>query len=162
MSTATIGITGELDSALRRGFSDAGVRLQPETKTSEIVAALTTLGLTIEIQDGILLLQQGSTQMNTSLALRNFSTRPEHAKFFVLRGDHPSSWSKEDKVKYLRTHSADEYARLCRSQALDPGIKVLDPNMSAKDYRQLTRQERMQFIALYGADAVSRVMGIRP
>jgi len=151
-------ITAQVDSALRRGFSEASVRLDPETRITDVLASLETLGITATIQDGVLLLAQGQTQMNTSLALRSFSQRPEFAKFFVQEGQHPYQWSKEKKLDYLSKHSAEEYRALVQRPVLEAGLKVLDPNMSRKDYESLTRQERIQFIREYGANAVSNVM----
>jgi hypothetical protein len=155
---ATIGTTAELDRAMRRAFSDASVRLKPDAQITDIVAALTALGINTEIIDGVLCLSQGVTQMNTALALRNFAQRPEHEKFFVQQGAHPSTWSTEKKIEYLKTHSDEEYRTLLQQPVLESGVRVLDPNMSKTAYKNLTRAEKVQFIREFGSDATARIM----
>jgi len=157
MSAATIGVTAGIDSALRRAFSEASVRVAPDTRMTDIIAALTALGITATIEDAVLVLRQGETNFNTSLALRNFAKRPEHAKFFVSEGAHPKAWSDKKKIEYLRTHTDAEYRALLQSPVLEAGVKVLDPNMSRKDYEGLTRAERIAFISEFGSDAVGLI-----
>jgi hypothetical protein len=154
-----LGTTAQIDSALRRGFSEASVRVHPDTKMTDIVAALATMDIVTEIQDDTLVLRQDRTMMHTVLALRNFAKQPEHAAFFVQDGAHPSTWSTAKKIEYLSTHSDDEYRALIQSPVLEAGVRVLDPNMSKADYLNLTRLEKTRFISEYGPDAVSRVMG---
>lgn len=153
-----LGTTAAIDAALRRGFSEASVRVAPTTKMTDIVAALAAMGIITEIQDGTLVLRQDQTMMHTVLSLRNFAKMPEHAKFFVQDGAHPSTWSMAKKIEYLSEHSDDEYRALVQSPVLEAGIRVLDPNLSKTDYLNLTRQEKVQFVAAYGADAVGRAM----
>jgi hypothetical protein len=159
MSTATLGTSGAIDSALRRAFSEASVRLQPDTKISDIVAALAALGVTASVQDGVLILAQGETTMHTVLALRGFASKPENAKFFVLSGQHPKTWSHKEKVEYLKTHSDDDYRKLVQQPVLEAGVKTLDPNMSKSEYALLTRAERVAFIREFGDGAVSHILG---
>lgn len=154
---ATIAVSASVDSALRRAFSEASVRLQPTALMSSVIAALEGLGIKVEITDGVLCLSQGATQMNTSLALRNFAKRPEFAGFFVIDGAHPSQWSTERKIEYLRTHSDEDFRNLLQQPVLESGIRALDPNMSRKDYANLTRAERMAFIREFSDDAVRRI-----
>jgi hypothetical protein len=158
MSTA-LGTTAQIDSALRRAFSEASVRVAPDARTTDIVAALGTLGITAEVTDGVLVLSQGETSFNTSLALRNFAKRPEHAGFFILDGAHPAQWSNKKKIEYLSTHSDDEFRALVQSPVLEAGVRVLDANMSKSDYQNLTRREKVQFIREYGDGAVGRILG---
>jgi hypothetical protein len=157
MSTATLAISAELDSAFRRAFSEAGVKLQPETKTSDIVSALGNMGVSASIQDDVLLLAQGQTQMNTSLALRSFSTKPENAKFFILETVDPRTWRTAKKIEYIAKHGEQAYRKLVQTPVLEAGVRVLDPNMGRADYQNLTRQEKMEFIRQYGDSAVSRI-----
>jgi hypothetical protein len=117
------------------------------------------MGVTVEIEDGVLVLRQGATEMHTVKALRGFAQRPEHAKFFVIAGQHPSSWSSKQKVEFLASHSDDEYRALIQTAVLDAGVKVLDPNMSRADYQNLTRKEKVQFIREFGDGAVGRILG---
>ena len=154
-----LGTSSAIDSAIRRGFSEASVRVAPETRITDIVAALGTMGVTAEIQDGVLVLAQSGTEMHTVKALRNFAARPENTKFFVQEGQHPSQWSTKKKIEFLSTHSDDEYRRLVQSPVLEAGVRTLDPNMSKGDYLNLTRKEKMQFIAEFGSDAVGHVLG---
>jgi hypothetical protein len=158
MSTATIGITAQIDTAMRRAFSEASVRLHPDCRITDIVEALRVLGISAEITDGVLVLAQGSTQMNFSLALRNFANRPEHARLFILENAHPSTWTQAHKVEFMRTHSDLEYGTLLHQPVLEAGIRVLDPNMSRTDYKNLTRAEKMAFIREFGSDAAGRIM----
>jgi len=158
MTTATLGVGAAIDSALRHGFSDASVRLMPETRVSDVVKALEVLGITVEMQDGTLVLKQGEMTLHTVLSLRNFAKRTESGKFFVQEGQHPNTWSRERKVEFLRTHSDDEYRALLQSPVLEAGIKTLDPNMSRSEYLGLTRKEKQLFIREYGADTVGRIM----
>jgi hypothetical protein len=159
MSAATLGTTAAVDAALRRGFSEASVRVAPEARMTDIVAALGAMGVTVELQDGVLVLAQSGTEMHTTKALRNFSQRPEHANFFVQEGAHPSQWSTKKKVEFLSAHTDDEYRALVQSPVLEAGIRVLDPNMAKADYLNLTRAERVRFITEYGDDAVRHILG---
>jgi len=154
---ATISISSSIDSALRMAFSQASVRVKPETLMSSVIAALQGLGIKVEITDGVLCLAQGETQMNTSLALRNFSKKPEYAAFFVIEGQHPAQWSREKKIEFLRNHSDEEYRKLVQEPVLAPNVSCLDPNMPASQYKLLTRQEKMQFISAFGESAVRRL-----
>lgn len=154
-----IGTTAAIDSALRRGFSEASVRVAPTTRMTDVISALETMGVTVAVDDGLLVLAQGATEMHTARALRSFAQRPEHEKFFVVEGSHPSQWSTQKKLDFLSTHSADDYAHLCHAPVLDAGVKTLDANMSRADYANLTRQEKLAFIAEFGPQGVERVMG---
>jgi hypothetical protein len=111
------------------------------------------------VQDGVLVLSQLGTEMHTIKALRTFASKPENAKFFVIDGAHPSQWSTKKKIEYLSDHTDDEFRALVQSPVLEAGIRTLDPNMSAADYKKLTRSEKIAFIAEYGDLAVSRVIG---
>ncbi len=155
--TTTIGAPKTIDSALRRAFSEASIRVHPDTRMTDVLAAFEAMGITTEIQDGVLVLRQDQTSFNTSLALRSFANRPENAKFFVLETSDPKTWTAAKKVEYLRTHTADEFGRLCSQPVIEAGVKVLDVNMSRSDYENLTRKERVAFISEFGADSVSRI-----
>ncbi|MGA9810140.1 MAG: hypothetical protein ACLPH5_04600 [Candidatus Sulfotelmatobacter sp.] len=155
---ATIGTTSGLDSALRRAFSEASVRVAPDTRMTDIVTALGVMGVSIEVQDGVLVLQQGATAFNTSLALRNFSQRPEHAKFFILETLDPKTWTNARKMKYIAEHGQDAWGKLCCAPVIEAGIKVLDVNMSKHDYMGLTRSEKIAFLREFGSDAAARIM----
>ena len=159
MSAATFGTTGAIDSALRRGFSEASVRVAPATKISDVVAALGAMGVTVELQDNVLVMAQSGTEMHTVKALRSFAARPEHTKFFVIDGAHPAQWSREKKIEFLSTHTDDEFRALVQTPVLQAGIRTMDSNMSKSDYLQLTRQEKIAFIGEYGPDAVGRIVG---
>jgi hypothetical protein len=126
---------------------------------SSLIAALQGLGIEVGVEDGVLVMRQGTTEFNTSLALRNFSQKGEFAEFFVVEGAHPSQWSTTKRIEYLRTHSDDQYRALLQAPALEAGIKVLDPNMPKNDYVRLTRAEKVQFIREFGDEAARRIMG---
>lgn len=155
---ATIAVSASADSALRRAFSEASVRLQPTALMSSVIAALEGLGIKVEITDGVLCLSQGATQFNTSLALRNFAKKPEYAAFFVLENDHPKTWTPEHKMRYIAENGDDKYRTLWQSPVLEAGIRTMDPNMSRKDYGNLTRQEKIAFLREFGSDAASAIM----
>jgi hypothetical protein len=154
---ATLGTTAQLDSALRREFSGIGARPKPETKMTDVIAALATLGVTPAMDDGLLVLKQGDTIFNTGLALRNFANRAEFAHLFVTAADNPHDWTTAMKLDYIREHGADAWARKSNAPVLTPAVGVLDQNMSYADYQNLTRAERVAFIREFGADAVSRI-----
>jgi hypothetical protein len=154
---ATVSVTASVDSALRRAFSEASVRLMPTAMMSSIIAALKGLGIEVETIDNVLCLSQGATQMNTSLALRNFAKRAEYAEFFVQENGHPKTWSQEKKIAYLRDHTDEQYRALFQAPVLEAGVRTLDPNMSKKAYLQLTTQEKMQFVREFGETGVRQV-----
>src|SRR5579859_3999371 len=118
MSTV-IGTSSGLDSALRRAFSDASVRPQPTTTMTSVIEALGAMGVTAEVQDGVLVLRQDQTTFNTSLALRSFAAKPEHQKLFVIASTDPKTWTLAEKAVYLKTHTPEEYAKLCRAPVLE-------------------------------------------
>lgn len=154
---ATIAVSATVDSALRRAFSEASVRLQPDCKMTDVIEALKAMGIGVEVQDGVLVLQQGSTSFNTSLALRNFAQRAEFSAFFVLETIDPKTWTNVRKMAFVAEHGSDAYGKLCSTPVIEAGIKVLDANMSKTHYANLTRAERIAFIREYGSDAVSRI-----
>lgn len=158
MTTATIGTTGALDNALRRAFSDASIRLQPDCRMTDVCAALQTMGVIAELQDNVLVLRQDTTELHTTKALRSFAAMPQHERFIVKQGQHPSTWTRQQKVEYLKTHSDDDYRRLIQSPVLQSGVRTLDANMSREDYEQLTRAEKVAFVREFGPEGISRVM----
>lgn len=158
MSTATITVGAALDSALRREFSNASIRLRPETRMTDVIASLSKMGVVAELQDDVLVLRQERTQMHTTLALRTWAKMKEHEQFIVVEGQHPYQWSREKKIEFLRTHSDDEYRALIQQPVLDSGVKVLDANMSREDYDRLTTKEKVLFVKTFGEAGVRRVM----
>ena len=124
---------------------------------SSVIAALQGMGIEVRIHGQLgLVMSQGQTQFNTSLALRNFSKRPENAAFFVLENDHPSTWT-EHKIKFIAQNGDEKYRTLWQSPVLEAGVRTMDPNMTKTDYENLTRAERIAFIREYGSDAVGRI-----
>lgn len=155
---ATIATGAALDRGLRKGFSDAGIRIAPDTTMTAVLEAFKALGITVELQDDILVIAQGGTEFNSARALRGFAAKPEHAKFFILQTGDPRSWTTEQKVEYLKTHNDSDYRRLIQSEPITVGVGALDANMSKADYLRLTRREKLDFISEFGTLAVSRVM----
>jgi hypothetical protein len=156
-----LGTTAQLDAALRRGFSEVSARPKPETKMTDVIAALAALGVTAELDEGLLVLKQDDKVFNVALCLRGFAAKPENAKFFVTAADDPKTWSAAMRTKYISEHGPDAWGRLVNGKALEPAVKVLDRNMSRADYLSLTTKEKLAFIAEFDADAVSAVMGKR-
>ena len=156
--TTSIGATKTVDSALRRAFSEASIRIHPDTRMTDVIESLTALGIAVTIQDGVLVLSQDTTTFNTSLALRNFAYKPGNEQYFILETHDPKSWTNERKIAFLKTHTVEEYGRLCSQPVIEAGIRVLDANMSRADYENLTRTEKVAFISEFGADAVSRIL----
>jgi hypothetical protein len=157
MSTATIGMSAALDQAIRQGFSDARVRIAPDAKLADILQALEAMGVQCSVEDGFLVMTQGATPMHTALALKTFASKPENARFFILEGSHPSTWSTSSKTKYIAEHGADAYAKLLH-QPKEAGIGVMSLDLTRAQYLSLTRAEKQAFIAAYGAEGVGRVM----
>jgi hypothetical protein len=155
---AILGTTAQLDSALRRGFSEVGARPKPETKMTDVIAGLNSLGVTAEMDAGLLILKQGDTVFNSGLCLRGLAARAEFAHLFVTHADNPHNWTTEMKMQFIREHGADAWARKANGPVLTPTVGVLDQNMSYADYQNLTRQERVAFIREFGDLAVSRIM----
>jgi hypothetical protein len=156
--SANFGASAQVDSALRRAFSEASVRLQPDCKISAVVEALKTLGLTVEVTDGLLVLSQGTTTMHTALALRSLTTKPEFKQFFVLSTDDPKTWTVTERTAFITKNGGEAYRKLICAPVLEAGLKVLDANMSRTDYGHLTRAEKIQFITEFGSGAVSAIM----
>jgi len=158
---ATLGTSQALDSALRRGFSEVSARPKPETTMTQIVEALGALGVTASLDDGLLILKQGDTIFDSRLCLRGFAAKPENQKFFVTAADDPREWSVKMKSDYITKHGADAYGKLVHGTPLEPSVRVLDRNMSKKDYLSLTLREKSAFISEFKADAVTAIMGKR-
>lgn len=154
---ATLAISGELAGALRKACSDAGLRLKDDTRLSDVIAALEAMAVKCSVQDGLFVMDQQGTNVHVGLGLRNFAQK--HEQFFVGAKDHPSKWDQAQKIEYLRTHSADEFAALLRKPALDAGIKPLDPGMDSASYSRLTLAEKITFCREFGEDAVRAVVG---
>lgn len=154
-----VTVNAALDSALRRGLSEAGARPKPETTMTQIVEALAATGVTAELLDGILVLRQEQTQFNVAMALKGFAAKPENVRFFVTENDNPKNWTPEMRTKYIRENGPDAWARLANGKPLQPAVKVLDRNMGRADYAQLTRQEKLDFIREFGVSAVEKILG---
>ena len=95
--------------------------------------------------------------MHTGKALRSLATRAEFKDFFVQEGAHPSTWTQQKKIEFLRTHTEEEYRAALQAPVLEAGLKTMDPNMTRTAYENLTRAERMAFIREYGSNAVGRI-----
>ena len=155
--TTTIGMSRELDAAIRKGFSDAKVRIAPDAKLGDIVAALEAMGVSVAVEDGFLVMSQSGTPLHTSLSLKTFASKPEHAKYFILEGSHPSAWSTSTKSRYIKDHGLAAYERLLR-QPKEHGIGTLSLDLTRAQYLSLTMAEKQAFIAAYGVEGVQRVM----
>ena len=158
MSTATITVGAGLDSALRREFSNASIRLAPDARMTDIIAALQSMGVTASLTDGVVVLDQAGTQMHTTLALRNFAKMPQHERFIVKQGQHPRTWTTKEKSEYISKNGLEKYEQLISGPVLDAGVRVLDANMDRQSYENLTTRERVQFIREFGEEGVRRVM----
>jgi hypothetical protein len=156
---ATIGTPAELDRILRKNFSDCGIRIAPDTRMTDVLEAFKAIGVAVVVEDGFLVLSQGGTVFHTAQALKGFATKAENANFFVLQTGDPKSWTREQKVAYLRTHNDSDYRRLIQQGPISPNIGALDANMSKSDYLKLTRQEKLAFISEFKDDAVRQIMG---
>lgn len=160
MSTE-IKVTAALDAALRRAFSEAGVRVAPSGTMTAVVAAFNGMGISAEVQDGCLVLKQDTREFNVALACKAFAAKPENAALFVTEQNPASEWTGKQKSDFIAQHGYDAWQRKISGPRLAPGVKVLDQNMSRKDYESLTRAERVQFISAFGAGAVAHIMGKR-
>jgi hypothetical protein len=97
MSTE-IKVTSALDSALRRAFSEAGVRVAPHATMTEVVSKFNALGISCEVQDGVLVLSQDTRQFNVALACKAFAAKPENAALFVTERNDPREWNGKQKT----------------------------------------------------------------
>ena len=158
---ATIGTPAELDRILRKNFSDCGIRVAPDARMTDVLESFKSLGVSVAVEDGLLVLSQGSTVFHTGQALKGFAAKTENARFFVLQSGDPRRWDVSQKVDYLRTHSDSDYRRLIQQGSITVGIGAMDANMCRSDYLKLTTQEKLAFIAEFGADAVGHVMKAR-
>jgi hypothetical protein len=159
--STTFGVTRDLDAALRHGFSSAGVRVAPGTQMSTVVAGFNALGISCEVKDGILSLSQDGREFNTSLALRSFSSKPEHSGLFITDASNPRDWDSAQKQKFIREHGFEEWQRKISQPVARPEVRPLDPNMSYEDYENLSRAEKVAFIAEYSDAAVRRIYARR-
>jgi hypothetical protein len=158
MSTE-IKVTAALDAALRRAFSDAGVRVAPSATMTDVVGKFNALGISAEVQDGCLVLKQDTREFNVALACKSFAAKPENAALFITEKNDAREWTGKQKSDYIAANGYDAWQRKITAPQLEPGVKVLDRNMSRKDYLNLTRTERVQFIGAFGAGAVAHIMG---
>ena len=143
-----IKVSSELDRLLRKSFSDAGVRLTPDAQSTEIVSRLNAIGVSVEIESGVLSLKDANDgrQFNTSLALRGLSTKPDTGHLFITDNSNPKDWTVSQRVAFINAHGADAWGRKVNGTTLQPGVRVLDRNMTKKEYLSLTRAERIAFI----------------
>jgi hypothetical protein len=154
-----IKVSAALDAALRRAFSDAGVRVAPSATMTEVVSRFNALGISCEVQDGVLVLSQDTRQFNVALACKGFAAKPENAALFVTEQTSTREWNGKQKSAYIAAHGYEAWEAKLNAPQLDPGVKVLDANMSRKDYENLTRSERVRFIDAFGYGAVRVIMG---
>jgi hypothetical protein len=154
-----IKVSAALDAALRRAFSDAGVRVAPSATMTEVVSRFNALGISCEMQDGCLVLKQDEREFSTALACKGFAARAENVALFITEKTSTQEWTRTQKSEYIAKHGLDAWENRLNAPQLDPGVRVLDRNMSRKDYLNLTRTERVAFITEFGAGAVSHVMG---
>jgi hypothetical protein len=159
--TTTFGITRELDAALRNGFSQVGARIAAGTQMTTVVSALNALGISCEVEDGILSLKDGTREFNVSQALRSFANKPEHSGLFVNDHCDPKSWSLAQKRDFIAKHGLAAWEKKISTPVARTDVKPLDPNMPYEDYENLSRQERVAFIEAYGDDAVRRIYSRR-
>jgi len=158
MSTE-IKVTAALDSALRRAFSDAGVRVAPSATMTDVVARFNAMGISCEVESGCLVLLQDSRQFNVALACKAFSAKPENASLFITENTDTGEWTQKQKSEFISKHGYEAWHARVTGPQLEAGVRVLDANMEKRDYLSLTRSEKMNFINEFGYGAVTAIMG---
>lgn len=155
-----MGASRELDAALRKACSDAGLRPVPSMTVTNLLAALARAGVECRVVDGCLEMYAGTTELIPTKALKNFAQRPEvqNAELFMVKGSHPKDWTLSEKTSFIAKHGEAKFRELFQTPAGSADVKTLDANMSAADYATLTMKEKILFINTYGPSAVSRVM----
>jgi hypothetical protein len=154
-----IKTSAALDAALRRAFSEAGVRVAPSATMTDVVSRFNALGISAEVQDGCLVLKQDTREFNVALACKSFAAKPENAALFITEQTSTREWTGKQKSEFIAKYGYNAWENRLNAPQLDPGVKVLDRNMTRKDYLNLTRTERVHFIGAFGAGAVAHIMG---
>lgn len=154
-------LPAELDRQVRISFSGLKIRLAPNTKVSDIIDTLQKEhGVAASAADGLLSLRQNDSEASTGRVLRAFAE--QHPQFFITEQDDVSKWSTQQKTSFIAKHGVDAFtAKVSQQSNSRAAVGVLDPGMSAQDWKSLTTAEKTAFIREHGDTAVSRIMARR-
>lgn len=151
---STVTITPALDLALRQAIAQCRLRLTPLARSSEIITRLETFGITASLNLGMLELSQNGAPVNTVTVLTSLAQKaPE---FFITATGDPKTWTREQKIDYLRTHSAEEYEMLCAGKQQRADV-ALDPQMTVEEWRTLDWQSKNLMIKTYDPKVIALI-----
>jgi len=150
-----VTITSALDLALRQAIMQCRLRLTPLARSSEIITRLESFGVTASLNLGMLELSQNGAPVNTVQVLTSLATK---APEFFISADtgNPKTWNREQKVEYLKTHSATEYEMLCSGKQQRADV-ALDPQMTAEEWRTLDWQSKNLMMQTYDNKVISAI-----
>jgi hypothetical protein len=151
---STVTITPALDLALRQAIAQCRLRLTPLARSSEIITRLETFGVTASLNLGMLELSQNGAPVNTVTVITSLAQKaPE---FFITATGDPKTWTREQKVEFLRTHSDLEYQMLCTGKQQRADV-ALDPQMTVEEWRMLDWQSKNLMIKTYDPKVIAAI-----
>jgi hypothetical protein len=99
-------------------------------------------------------LSQNGAPVNTVTVLTSLAQKaPE---FFITATGDPKTWTREQKIDYLRTHSAEEYEMLCAGKQQRADV-ALDPQMTVEEWRTLDWQSKNLMIKTYDPKVIALI-----
>jgi hypothetical protein len=151
---STVTITPALDLALRQAIAQCRLRLTPLARSSEIITRLETFGITASLNLGMLELSQNGAPVNTVTVITSLAQKaPE---FFITATGDPKTWTREQKVEFLRTHSDLEYQMLYTGKQQRADV-ALDPQMTVEEWRTLDWQSKNLMIKTYDPKVIAAI-----
>lgn len=151
---STVTITPPLDLALRQAIAQCRLRVTPLARSSEIISKLESYGVTASLNLGMIELSQNGAPVNTVTVLTSLASKaPE---FFLQTTDDPSTWTNTQKIEYLKTHSATEYATLLSGKYQRADV-ALDPQMTVEEWRTLDWQSKNLMIKTYDPKVIAAI-----
>jgi hypothetical protein len=151
---STVTITPALDLALRQAIAQCRLRLTPLARSSEIITRLETFGVTASLNLGMLELSQNGAPVNTVTVITSLAQKaPE---FFITATGDPKTWTREQKVEFLRTHSDLEYQMLYTGKQQRADV-ALDPQMTVEEWRTLDWQSKNLMIKTYDPKVIAAI-----
>jgi hypothetical protein len=144
----------KLDAAIRGAFAQAGIRMGPGAKTSDIVDQFAQFGVTPEVDNGVLVLMQNGAPARTGTALTAFVGKfPDHfvvpgAQVRSVKDLQPANTPEgiKQRVELIREQGGEQFAKIVNGPALRSGV-IANREMSRTDWQNLTRAEKTAAIA---------------
>ena len=143
-----------LDQQLREGFSNAKLRLAPDSNVSELHAFIEAQGFKVTASEfGLQITRADSgAEVNVATLLNAAARKPECARQFILPGGEIQNLadfqSPEQRAEYIRKFGYSEFEKLVARSAAGAlrADVVLHRDLDAAGYANLTRAERVEFI----------------